>query len=106
MLASYQVEVAEQGAFFEELVATEQAYREEGLITDQPIIRMASKKNAEFILEIIEFVNAQAVADVMENDNVQQHWVKLAGMWKKGDFPADHIPEAHTPWALMDSIHL
>ena len=105
MLASYQVKVDEQKAFLEELIATEHAYREEGLITDLPIIRMASKKNPEFILEIIEFIDSQAVADVMNNANVQTHWVKLSGMWKKGDFAADEIPEAHIPWALMDAIH-
>ena len=105
MLASYQVDLDDQKAFLEELIATEQAYREEKLITDAPIIRMASKKNPEFILEIIEFVSAQAVADVMDNSNVQGHWGKLAGMWKKGDFAADEIPEAHVPWALMDAIH-
>ena len=106
MLASYLVELDEQQAFLDELVACEQAYRDENLITDAPIIRMSSKKNPEFILEIIEFVSAQAVADVMGNDHVQVHWVKLAGMWKKGDFPAADIPEAHIPWALMDAIHL
>lgn len=105
MLASYQVELDEQQSFFAELVACEQAYRDEALITDAPIIRMSSKKNPEFILEIIEFVSEQAVADVMENDHIQVHWVKLAGMWKKGDFPASNIPEAHIPWALMDAIH-
>ncbi|MCP4415607.1 MAG: hypothetical protein GY805_03230 [Chloroflexi bacterium] len=105
MLASYQVKLDDQKAFLEELIATEQAYREESLITNNPIIRMASKKNPEFILEIIEFIDSQAVADVMENANVQAHWVNLAGMWEKGDFAADEIPEAHIPWALMDAIH-
>jgi hypothetical protein len=105
MLASYQVEIEDQTAFLDELVATEKAYRKEGLITDAPIIRMASKKNPEFILEIIEFADSQAVTVVMENANIQVHWVKLAGMWKKGDFAADKIPEAHIPWALMDAIY-
>ncbi len=106
MLASYQVELDAQKAFLEELIATEQAYREEALITESPIIRMASKKNPEFILEIIEFVDSQAVAAVMNNANVQVHWVRLASMWKKGDFAADKIPEAHIPWALMDALYL
>ncbi len=105
MLASYQVPIDEQAFFLEELNATEQAYRDENLITAQPIIRMRSNKDPEFLLEIIEFVSTQAVADVMENAHVQKHWVKLAGMWKKGDFPAKQIPEANIPWALMEAIH-
>ncbi|MEM7333111.1 MAG: hypothetical protein AAF490_13560 [Chloroflexota bacterium] len=106
MLASYQIDEHHKQKFLDELVATELAYRDEGLITTQPIIRMASKKNPEFIVEIIEFVSEQAVADVMENEHVQKHWVKLAGMWKKGDFPLEQIPEGTIPWALMDAIHL
>ena len=65
---------------------------------------MASKKDPEFILEIIEFIDAEAVADVMKNANVQAHWFKLSKMWKKGDFAASLIPEANFPWALMDSL--
>ncbi|MBV7331836.1 hypothetical protein KFU94_27130 [Chloroflexi bacterium TSY] len=104
MLASYQVDLDDQEAFLAELNATEKAYRDEELITDRPILRMASKKDPEFILEIIEFVDSQAVADVMDNANVQVHWVKLASMWKNGDFAANNIPEAHVPWALMDAL--
>ena len=104
MLASYQVKLEDQSDFLKELLATERAYREEGFITDKPIIRMRSKIDPEFILEIIEWVNCQAFQDVQENDRVMSHWGKLESLWKNGGFGLDKIPESKIPWVMMDVI--
>ncbi len=104
MLATYQVEVADRAAFIQELIATEAAYREEQLVTDAPIIRMSSKEDPEYLLEIIEFKSAEALSSLMENANVQAHWGKLIGTWKDGDIAADRVPEAHIPWAILEPI--
>jgi len=104
MLASYQVAVENRQAFLDELVATEAAYREANFVTDRPILRIASKENPEFIVEVIEFASAEALGQVMEHAGVQAHWGRLEAMWKDGNFAADRVPEMHAPWPLFDAL--
>ena len=104
MLASYQVEPERRPAFVDELIATEAAYRAANFVTERPIMRMVSQRDPEMILEVIEFVSAEAVQAVMEHEGVQAHWAKLKSMWKDGDFAADRIPEVHVPWPLLDAL--
>jgi hypothetical protein len=104
MLACYQVEATAQAALVAELKETENAMRDEGLITDSHVFRMRSKTNAEYVLAIFEWRDQASYASVMDNDRVQGHWAALKAMWKSGGFGVAGLPESDVPWALMDAI--
>ena len=105
MLACYQVDEAHQGEFLAELEDTERSMRDENLITDTPVLRMRSKGNPEYLLEIIEWTDHSAYESVMDNARIQEHWTRLQSMWKSGGLGVCSLPEGDSPWALLDAIH-
>ena len=104
MFACYEVEPDSRSSFIQLLNDTEAVYRSHSVITDLPIIRLESMKDPGFIVEIIEWKSQQALASVMENEEIQEKWSEIKAAWKDGDFPLSKIPESSSPWSVMRRI--
>ena len=104
MIASYRVKPADQNKFLNELQSTETAYQKAGLLSDKSIIRMTSRVDPEFIIEIIEWIDSQAFAAAQENSDILGHWGRLEEIWLDGGFGFDHVPESKNPWATFNPL--
>jgi len=102
--ATYQVKQEHQDAFILLMKEAEQVMRQEQLITAQPIFRMRSLKNPEFIMEVFEWVDEQAFEQAQQNPKILAVWGKYQSIWEAGGFGVDRIPEAGMPWAQYSSI--
>ncbi len=102
--ATYRVEVDKQNDFLDLLRGAEATMRTEGLITARPIFRMRSLTDPELILEIFEWVDAEAFGRAQQDPKILEWWGKYEATWKAGGFGLCEFPEAQQPWARYEAL--
>ena len=104
MIACYQVRPETTGGFIDLLRATEQVYRDQSAITERPILRLQSRQEPGYIIEVIEWRNLGTISAIQDNEAIQAMWSRIKASWLRGDFPFQEVPEASVPWAILQVI--
>ena len=102
--ATYQVPVEKQSEFIHLLREAETVMRAEGLITSWRAIRMRSKKDPEFILEILQWADNKAFQRAQNTPAVLKLWGQFEALWKEGGFGVARLPEVNDRFAQYDTI--
>ena len=102
--ATYEVSLKNRAQFLALMKEAEAVMRAEGLITERPAYRMASKAKPELILEIFEWVDETAFERAQKNPKVLAMWGQFETVWKRGGFGVNELPEASVPWAEFTSL--
>ncbi len=102
--ATYRVKQENQDAFKKLMQEAEEVMRAEQLITSQPVFRMQSLINPEYIIEVFEWVDEEAFNKAMQNPQVLSIWGQYQNIWEDGGFGMQQIPESAESWAQYLSI--
>ncbi len=103
--ATYQVKEDKQDGFINLMKQAETIMREEKLISSNPVFRMRSLTNPELLIEIFEWIDAQAFERAQQNPKVLSIWGQFQASWIDGGFGLIRFPESNQPWAQFSSIH-
>lgn len=102
--ATYEVDPDRQPGFLTLLRECESAMREQGLITDRPILRMRSLKESDLILEIFEWSDEGAFERAQETPAVLEYWGRYESVWTSGGWGIARFPEASEAWAQFEPL--
>jgi quinol monooxygenase YgiN len=102
--ATYRVKQNNLEAFILLMKEAEQVMRSEQLITSKPVLRMQSRINPEYVLEVFEWVDEEAFGRAQQTPKVLAIWGQYQNIWEAGGFGMNQIPESSESWAQYSSL--